>query len=1204
MANKANVLRFPAPAAPSDAEAREEALDIRQSWVVEAPAGSGKTGLLMQRFLKLLSDPGVSQPEDILAITFTRKATAELRDRIVEQLRDARDGKAISEDDVFRQATRAFAEAALSRDAEAGWGLLDRPQRLNIRTIDSVCSEIASTLPLLSGIGAPRTPTEDARPLYRVAARRTLMQLGGADAKLSDAVRDVMLHRDGSIANVEELLARMLATREQWAELVPLGTELEDGTLEDVVRPRLERAVEQAVCEALEHTLRAVPGDFLQALAWFAARFSNAPGYNGAVSPIAICAGKPNAPEAEAEALEHWKALIDLVVKKDGDWRTGFNVNHVGFTLSKDEKKLLTEMVDQVRHDESLCRMLCAVRDLPSPRYPDDQWAVAKSLFRLLYRALAELRVLFAERNECDFTELSMAAKQALRPESSAAELSRAGGFTLRHLLVDEMQDTSASQYELLQLLTRTWDGHSQTLFLVGDPKQSIYLFRQARVERFLRTMQDRRLGDIELGVLRLTTNFRSSSNLVEAFNASFREVFPLREVEQAGSMGVEVPFVEASAAREPGAWDATPLHWHTAVLEPAPKSAFPDPAQRRQKDEEEAREVRRIVEQWRDRSVGRVDRHGKKKPWTVAILVRNRTQLQRILPELLRADEQGCSIPFRAREIEALGLRPEVGDVLALTRALAHPADSVAWLALFRAPWCGLDRADLLALAGGGAPEAAKQMLPSVLEERRELLSVEGQKFFDRAWPVLRAAFRQRGRMPAATLVERTWRSLGGDVYLAANERENVRLFLKTLRENETAEGNVDTRALIASLGQLYAEPRIVPEGEFVVDITTIHKAKGLEWDVVLVPGLGRRSSGNKAELLNWLELDSRESDAAEIVLAPIHSTGADSGTLYRWIEGVRAAREAAERKRLYYVACTRAREELHLFAAAVRGKEGLRPQSGTLLQAAWEAAAPYFDDTLRAVPESEGAEVLQMPAPTEEALQLAAAAEEPKAKPAVLERLPLSALPVERFAGPGLLLNTLDADATEFERPEGSYGVRAFGNVVHRFLEHLSQRLAEQPDDWRALREELPGWLPRVNAALRAEGLAPAALGGQASRTLEALQQALEDETGRWLLSPHPGAGAEQAMRLPGARELRVDRVFLAGPEPLSEGETHLWIVDFKTTGQGALSDDFFAGQERAKYGPQLELYGNALRSLHPSRQPVRLGLYYPLLPKLLHW
>src|SRR6202007_2669559 len=91
-----------------------------------------------------------------------------------------------------------------------------------------------------------------------------------------------------------------------------------------------------------------------------------------------------------------------------------------------------------------------------------------------------------------------------------ARDLSEVLGAELKHLLVDEMQDTSTNQYELIELLTPGWDGTSRRVFLVGDPKQSIYMFRQARVERFVRTMQTRRLGELSLGSLRLTANFCS----------------------------------------------------------------------------------------------------------------------------------------------------------------------------------------------------------------------------------------------------------------------------------------------------------------------------------------------------------------------------------------------------------------------------------------------------------------------------------------------------------------------------------------------------------------------------------------------------------------------------------------------------------------------------------------------------------------------
>ncbi len=124
--------------------------------------------------------------------------------------------------------------------------------------------------------------------------------------------------------------------------------------------------------------------------------------------------------------------------------------------------------------------------------------------------------MVFAEGGECDFTELTLLAKHAL-DEGGANEMSAAMGMRLEHLLVDEMQDTSTSHYEVIQLLTQGWDGASQTVFLVGDPKQSIYMFRQARVELFLRTMERKRLGELPLGCLQLTANFRSQAALVDS---------------------------------------------------------------------------------------------------------------------------------------------------------------------------------------------------------------------------------------------------------------------------------------------------------------------------------------------------------------------------------------------------------------------------------------------------------------------------------------------------------------------------------------------------------------------------------------------------------------------------------------------------------------------------------------------------------------
>ncbi|MEO6924171.1 MAG: UvrD-helicase domain-containing protein, partial [Bryocella sp.] len=208
----------------SDVDARTRALDIQRSCIVEAPAGSGKTGLLMQRYLKLLADPAVTQPEEVLAITFTNKATAELRERVVKQLEVAANDEALDGSaSPFDRETNELAQAALEHNRQLGWDVLSRPQRLNIRTIDSICASIANSLPILSGAGGSLRPSPDASPLHHLAAERTLVQLGGADRALHAALYTVLLRRDASLDEVTRLIASMLAGREQWGQLIPLN---------------------------------------------------------------------------------------------------------------------------------------------------------------------------------------------------------------------------------------------------------------------------------------------------------------------------------------------------------------------------------------------------------------------------------------------------------------------------------------------------------------------------------------------------------------------------------------------------------------------------------------------------------------------------------------------------------------------------------------------------------------------------------------------------------------------------------------------------------------------------------------------------------------------------------------------------------------------------------------------------------------------
>jgi ATP-dependent exoDNAse (exonuclease V) beta subunit len=1171
---------------------RERALDIQQSWIVEAPAGSGKTGLLIQRYLKLLADESVEQPEQVLAITFTVKATAEMRERITAQLEAASRGDALKNDSDFGCETRRLAEAVLERDVLLGWGLLEHPRRLRIRTIDSVCGEIAHSLPVLSGGGGRQAPVEDPTPMYREAAQRTLMQLGGDDAELDAALRTVLLHRDGSLADCERLLMEMLPLRNQWGDLVPLlGGELDDAYLDSTVLPQLQRALDDAIGAGLARLSNSVPGDVLQDLALLAGEMADSDGYKGGPSPIAVYAGMHDAPEEIADHLDRWFALIHLVTTGEGKWRSGFRSDYLKFDLEKSHGARLKDLVNELREHEDVLQEINRVKCLPPAVYPLEQWKVAKALFRVLSRALAELQIVFAREGECDFAELGLLAKTALK-HGGVRDLSDALGMELRHLLVDEMQDTSTNQYELIELLTQGWDGQSQTVFLVGDPKQSIYLFRQARVERFVRMMRTGHLGDLPLGRLSLTANFRSQRGLVDVFNEDFSLLFP-RETQATNPD--EVPYVEAQAVRGRSTDVAQSVVWHTEVLS-ADKDAK---RQRREQTRSEAAQIRTIIEEWRARRLP----EGRSEPWKIAVLVRSRNVLDDIVTEL--KDETRGAIPFRAVEIEALGERQEVLDLFALTRALLHPADRVAWLAVLHAPWCGLGVADLHVLAGADDPAWAERSIGDAVRERGDLLSEESCARLMRVWPVLQAAREPGVESNMSQWVERTWRSLGGDVYLNNAEMANVRRYLQLLDEVEEQAGMVDLHLLKRRIGALYAES-VQTAG--AVDVMTIHKAKGLEWDVVLVPGMEKREPPHRDRMLNWSEIDSSDSEVAHIVLAPIAERGEGSKELNAWLRGLVKAREAAERKRLFYVVCTRAREELHLFASpnmSVTGK--IRPEHGSLLATAWPTAERHFAAT--ATVQKDSAKMFEMSL----AVQVEDAAEDfvgdlaagEEVRPAVLQRLPLSFAPEARFAEFHRLPYGNDVIVpAHFERPEGSFEARVFGNTVHAFIEMLTKRFSNGVSV-EALLREVVGWTPRITTMLRGEGLSPLAVDRLSTRVKLALNNMLNDAEGRWLLATHEGSTTEFALTSWNEKRssVRLDRVFSAGKKPLDAGSDYLWIVDYKTATHGAQGMDEFLAEERAKYAAQMDTYARVLRDRAEAGK-LRVGLYYPMLPRLIWW
>ena len=209
---------------PADAEVRVEALDPNRSFIVKAPAGAGKTELLTQRYLTLLST--VENPEDILAITFTNKAGAEMKSRIVKALTHARDG---SEPEMGHSwLTWKIAKSALERSNLKGWDVLDNPSRLRIRTIDAFYGSLVRSAPVASLSGGNNVITDDSHHCYSLAAQDLLGDIEASDEWV-DSLEVVLRHCDNRFDRAEDLFINLLGQREHWLPLV-----LEANTMDDL----------------------------------------------------------------------------------------------------------------------------------------------------------------------------------------------------------------------------------------------------------------------------------------------------------------------------------------------------------------------------------------------------------------------------------------------------------------------------------------------------------------------------------------------------------------------------------------------------------------------------------------------------------------------------------------------------------------------------------------------------------------------------------------------------------------------------------------------------------------------------------------------------------------------------------------------------------------------------------------------------------
>ncbi|HLQ12160.1 MAG TPA: UvrD-helicase domain-containing protein [Steroidobacteraceae bacterium] len=1102
----------------ADIAARAAALDPKRSFLLQAPAGSGKTTVLSCRLLALLAH--VDAPEEILAITFTRKAAAEMRARVLKALRAAQQGEA------GRALEAPLAAAALRRDRERDWRLLETPARLRVMTIDAYCQTLAAQLPIASRSALRLEIAAPARPLYAAAARR-LLERALEDAELVTPVQLLFGRLDNDWSRFEELLVLMLEQRAHWLPRVLASEGPELGA-------RVVASLAVLVAEQLGQALDALPAAQLRQGAELAARAARnllaaATGRAealeaGARDWAAAPAGTPL--RADPKDLPRWQFMARLAVTSAGEWRRAWNKTLGVNPAPSPDKAALESWVKALSGFDSARATINGLLLLPDTIISAEDTEALGALSFLLRHAAAELQLEFAVQGRVDFAAIAAAARAALTEAGEPTDLALRCGSAIHHILIDEFQDTSLDQFELLQALTAGWEPHDgRTLFAVGDPMQSIYQFREAEVGLFLRARASG-IGAVRLESLQLHRNFRSAPQLIDWVNERCGALFPARDDARLAA----IRYLPAVAAR-------TELTGAVAV------HALGSPGA-----EVEAARIVELVRARRSREPG----------LEIAVLVNARQQAAPIAEALLAA-----GIPVRGLKLEPLRDASVVRDLCALARALQHPGDRNAWLSVLHAPYCGLSLAELQLLSEGqGATLWELATEPS----RRALLPADAQRRLARVCLALQPALWGPERaLPLWQRVDRAWLRLGGPA-ACEEEREllDAREFLRALAAEPRAE-ELSGDAFDEFAAALYAAPAAA---ENAVEILTMHGAKGLEWDIVIVPGIGLGQRHDVEPLLHWLELPGTGA-RPELLLAPIGAAGvAPSRSLAGYIRHLRRARARLERVRLLYVAATRARRELHwLGTAPVNSAGELAPRPGTALALLWPSVSEVFQAAHAAGVAERPQESSDVPV----AGRRLSADWEPRDLPP-----PAPATRLE---------HSLREDTTEPEYSWVRLASRAVGTIVHAELQRLAQE-ASLPERLDTVPEDYDGWLEE-------QGVAAVERAAAGARIHAALSAALRDARGRWLLGGEHRA-AHSEWRLTGRHAGRVVNVVI--DRLLIEPDGQRWVVDYKTgTHEGGQLAAFLA-EEELRYRPQLQRYAALVRAASPG--PVRAALYFPLL------
>ncbi len=1117
---------------PADLPARVQALDVTESWLCRSPAGSGKTEVLTQRYLALMSV--VNEPEEILAITFTNKAGAEMRARVINALIKA-DTQPMPETS-HEQLTWQLARNALDHASEKGWDILNNPSRLRIKTIDAFYGSLAKRAPLSGMIGGGLQITDDYQSCYIKAARELLGELESS-ADWIPALESILMHVDNRFDRAEELLISLLVKREHWLPIVLSARGTDD------LRLRLEHTLQLVVQELIgeiRSDLNTYAGAIVE-MATFAASNLD-PVESRDLQPLNAVAASCTLPGDETVDLPVWQALGTLFLTKEGKLRKSPTAA-IGFPApsnakDKGQKALLTEkkdafkaLLDDLSADSRAESALTRVLTLPPTAYQDGEWAVLESLLTLLPILAAKLLMVFQREGVVDHAEIATAALRVLGDVDEPTDLALVLDSQLQHLLIDEFQDTSVIQLNGLRLITAGWQpGDGRTLFLVGDAQQSIYGFRGSNVGLFM-DVANNGVGSLQVNTIDLTVNFRSQSNIVEWVNAMFGTVFPKEQNSNLGSVpySPSVPHLPAiqgvQAVRTVGfAGDLS----QTRMAE--------------------GKWLATEIQSLRDADEN----------CTIAVLVRNRSHLESTVASI-----QELNIPYQAIEIDPLKDRLVVRDLSSLTRALCNLGDRTAWLALLRSPLCGLTLGELEAVAVCNSKSLIWENLtkPEVVSN----LTDEAQKRIARVVEVMRNSMRWKERKSLATVVEGAWLALFGPSTIEQDsDLDNVKSFFEVLKRFSYT--TFDVKAFDSSLEGLYARPEVRDTNP--VQVMTLHKSKGLQFDHVFIPGCERQSRPDDTRLLAWDRYTTASGHELPL-LSPSPEIGGSGNALYEFIGKQESMRTDYERDRILYVGCTRAKKHLYLTCSLSLDAAGapVAPPKRSFMGSLWNAVNDQVEVVMvESIQDSELSHHTQAPVPKK------------LASPICVPALPEGNL-LAKYRG-RMATNNKSLPDLAWKVDYSSQ----FGELLHRILRRVCldgvsawgpDSINARKDVWKhqLLQSGVPGYLCPT----------------MVNKLSDMVKATLQNPKAQWMLDH---SHAQSACEMPVSTMVKGDLKQFVLDRTFVDGGVR-WVIDYKSS--SPLDGETLAAFEARlaqDHREQLTQYALLLADL--GNEPVRAGIF----------